>query len=250
MLTLACDTSNSTCCAGLYRDGQELAYKLSMDTRTHSETFMPLVHEVMEEAGVSHKEIDRYAITVGPGSFTGIRIGLSAVKGMALVNDSACVPVSATKALMRSVENISSEMENTIIISCFDARNNRVFASVAHNKDFKDLIEENAYDATKLAHLIDALPEVMNAREAPSSLPLNILVIGSGSDVMRQALADTGVIPNGEFAPGIKVRYAKGAVILPKGVFEASKDVESVSGAAIGAAYFAKSQAERFRNAD
>jgi len=250
MLTLACDTSNSTCCAGLYRDGQELSYKLSMDTRTHSETFMPLVHEVMEEAGVTHKEIDRYAVTVGPGSFTGIRIGLSAVKGMALVNDTGCVPVSATKALMRSVENVSSDKENTIVIACFDARNKRVFASVAHNKDFKELIEEDAYDAEKLAHLIDDLPELMNAREAPSSLPLNILVIGSGSDVMKQALADTGVIPNGDFAPGIKVQYAKGAVILPRGVYEASKDTESIPGAAISAAYFAKSQAERFRNAN
>ena len=46
MLILACDTSNTTCCAGVYDDGREIAYEVSFEMRTHSETFMPLLHRV------------------------------------------------------------------------------------------------------------------------------------------------------------------------------------------------------------
>ena len=81
MLILACDTSDSTCCAGLYRDGEELGYELSMERKTHSETFMPLVARVFEKLSLTYDDIDEIAVTVGPGSFTGIRIGLSAILG-------------------------------------------------------------------------------------------------------------------------------------------------------------------------
>ena len=54
MKLLVCDTSNSNCSAGVFEDGKEICYELSFETKTHSETFMPLVHSVMEKAGVKH----------------------------------------------------------------------------------------------------------------------------------------------------------------------------------------------------
>ena len=104
MKLLVCDTSNTNCSAGIFEDGREICYELSFETKTHSETFMPLVHSVMEKAGIRHEDLDGYAVTVGPGSFTGIRIGLAAVKGMALAADKKCIPVSSTEALARSCE--------------------------------------------------------------------------------------------------------------------------------------------------
>lgn len=249
MRILACDTSNSTCCAGVYEDGKEISYELSLERLTHSETFMPLVSRVMKNSEFTHSDLDAYAITVGPGSFTGIRIGLSAVKGMALAADKKCIPVSATEALARSVENIVAPVEKTIIIPCFDARNKRVFASVRRNSNYEELIPEGAYDALELAEKIKKLQDVVIAEAAPSSSSIQILVVGNGSNTMKEALAAAGVVPNGTFAPGIKAEYAEGAVILPKGVSEAAfNNPVLMSGAEIKAEYFAQSSAERYKN--
>ena len=117
MKILVCDTSNQNCSAGVYEDGREIAYELSFETRTHSETFMPLVHRVMEQAKITHKDLDAYAVTVGPGSFTGIRIGLAAVKGMALAAGKPCISVSSTEALARSCENATATSREETILS-------------------------------------------------------------------------------------------------------------------------------------
>ena len=129
MKILCCDTSNRTCCAGIFDDGRELAYELSLEKTTHSETFMPLVMRVFKECGLNPVDMDALAVTTGPGSFTGIRIGLSAVKGMALATGLNVIPVSSLKALALSVENVAADPSDTIIVPCFDARNDRVFAS-------------------------------------------------------------------------------------------------------------------------
>ena len=84
MKILVCDTSNQNASAGIYEDGKEIVYELSFEKRTHSETFMPLVHRVMKLAKMSHSELDAYAVVVGPGSFTGLRIGSATAKGLTL----------------------------------------------------------------------------------------------------------------------------------------------------------------------
>ena len=151
MKLLVCDTSNTNCSAGIFEDGKEICYELSFETKTHSETFMPLVHSVMEKAGLMHEDLDGYAVTVGPGSFTGIRIGLAAVKGMALAAGKKCIAVSSTEALARSCENATMTAKNeTLIVPAIDARNNRVFAQAAEDDTLRPLIAENAYDADEL----------------------------------------------------------------------------------------------------
>ena len=238
MKILVCDTSNQNCSAGIYDDGKEVAYELSFETRTHSETFMPLVHRVMEQANISHKDLDAYAITVGPGSFTGIRIGLAAVKGMALAADKPCISVSSTEALARSCENATAtSREETILVPAIDARNNRVFARVFEDDTMKTLIPENAYDADDLAKKIKNMPELIYGTRR------QILVVGSGADVMKQAFERNKVHVN--------VYCAKGAAITPKGVAGAAfAHPELISARDVKATYCAVSQAERLRKND
>lgn len=228
MLILACDTSNSTCCAGLYEDGKELSFELSLEKKTHSETFMPLVGRVIEASGRSIRDIDRIAVTVGPGSFTGIRIGLSAVKGLALALGIDCIPVSSTRALALSVENISTKPEETVLVPCFDARNNRVFASAITDYSKTKVVEEGAYDACELAGRIAAFKGIDRRK---------LIVAGDGSETMRAALE----------GKDLSVQYAPGCVILPRGIYLASEGIAPVSGAAISASYCAVSSAERLR---
>ena len=237
MKILVCDTSNSTCCAGVYEDGREIAYKLSLEKKTHSETFMPLVHEVMEQAGITHAELDAYAVTVGPGSFTGVRIGLAAVKAMALAAGKGCIPVSSTEALARSVDNVTAaRKEDTLIVPAFDARNNRVFAQVMEDDTAKTLVAENAYDADDLVKKILQIPELIYGARS------QILVVGDGADTMKAAFERAGAHVN--------VYYARGAAILPKGIAAAAYakgEAGIVSGRDIEASYCAASRVKTLK---
>lgn len=237
MKILVCDTSNSTCCAGVYEDGREVAYKLSLEKKTHSETFMPLVHEVMEQAGITHAELDAYAVTVGPGSFTGVRIGLAAVKAMALAAGKGCIPVSSTEALARSVDNVTAaRKEDTLIVPAFDARNNRVFAQAMEDDTAKTLVAENAYDADDLVKKILQIPEIIYGARS------QILVVGDGADTMKAAFERAGAHVN--------VYYARGAAILPKGIAAAAYakgEAAVVSGRDIEASYCAASRVKTLK---
>ena len=237
MKILVCDTSNSTCCAGVYEDGREVAYKLSLEKKTHSETFMPLVHEVMEQAGITHAELDAYAVTVGPGSFTGVRIGLAAVKAMALAAGKGCIPVSSTEALARSVDNVTAaRKEDTLIVPAFDARNNRVFAQAMEDDTAKTLVAENAYDADDLVKKILQIPEIIYGARS------QILVVGDGADTMKAAFERAGAHVN--------VYYARGAAILPRGIAAAAYakgEAAVVSGRDIEASYCAASRVKTLK---
>ena len=83
MLTLALDTATGVCTVGLVRDGHVLAeYDISVGL-THSEGLMPQVDQMFDRTGIKKEEIDRIAVSIGPGSFTGLRIGLAAAEAMA-----------------------------------------------------------------------------------------------------------------------------------------------------------------------
>ncbi len=228
MRVLCCDTSNRTCCAGIYDEGKELSYELSLEKRTHSETFMPLVMRVFRECGLNPVDMDALAVTTGPGSFTGIRIGLSAVKGMALATGLNVIPVSSLKALALSVENVAAKPSDTIIVPCFDARNDRVFASAIDDATGDSLVEDNAYFNEDFIELLKAVPGASDKQ---------ILVVGDGAETIRKVLFFSH-----------RVEYAPGAVILPKGIMKASSGIEAVNGAAVKASYCAVSRAERYHN--
>ncbi len=228
MKILCCDTSNRTCCAGIFDEGKELSYEISLEKKTHSETFMPLVMRVFKECGLNPVDMDALAVTTGPGSFTGIRIGLSAVKGMALATGLNVIPVSALKALALSVENVAADASDTIIVPCFDARNDRVFASAIDDATGDVLVEDGAYFNEDF---IELLKKVSGADAK------QLIVVGDGAETVRKALFFSH-----------RVEYAPGAVILPKGILKAAEGIEPVNGAAVKASYCAVSRAERYHN--
>ncbi len=238
MKLLVCDTSDKNCSAGIFEDGREICYELSFESKTHSETFMPLVHRVMERADIKHEDLDGYAVTVGPGSFTGIRIGLAAVKGMALAADKKVIAVSSTEALARSCDNVTmTPKEETIIIPAFDARNNRVFAQAAMEDTMHNLLPENAYDADELVAKVEKIPEIIYGKIR------QIIVVGSGAVTMKKAFEKAGTKMN--------IYYAPGAAIVPKGVARAAfASGNLIDARDLKASYCAVSQAERLRKND
>ena len=99
MNILAVDTGGKTAGVALLQDDR-LLYEVYLDGgMTHSETLMPMIDTCLKLCGLTCADIDLYAVNAGPGSFTGLRIGLAAVKGLAFPRETLCAPVSTLEAL-------------------------------------------------------------------------------------------------------------------------------------------------------
>ena len=96
---LGLDTSLDACSVALVRDGTTLAHLREAMTRGQAERLAPMTKEVMRQAGAAFAQLDRVAVTTGPGSFTGVRVGLSFARALALSIDRACIGVSTLEAL-------------------------------------------------------------------------------------------------------------------------------------------------------
>ncbi len=100
MKVLAFDSSGAACSAAI-RDGEGrlLAYRFEALARGHAERLMPMLRDVMREAGLAFSGLDVVAVTTGPGSFTGIRVGLAAARGLALASGLPLLGVTAFEAV-------------------------------------------------------------------------------------------------------------------------------------------------------
>ena len=125
MNILAVDTSGPVAGVAVLRDG-EVAYEgAAVNRLTHSVNLMPMIEEALGRAGLDVSDIDLYACVTGPGSFTGVRIGVSAVKGMAHGANKPCIGVDALEALASGVC-----MNDMLLCPIQDARAGQVYGAV------------------------------------------------------------------------------------------------------------------------
>lgn len=120
-LILACDTTQGACSVALYRD-DILAAQLTPMRRGHAEALIPMLEAVMDDAGLSMAEIDRLAATNGPGTFTGTRVGLSAMRGLALALDRPLKAYSSLHAMA-----LAAETDGPVLVAV-DARRSIFYA--------------------------------------------------------------------------------------------------------------------------
>jgi len=99
VLILALDTSSAAGSAAIARDGVVLAERAGDGTRTHGERLPRELMAILDAAGVTLRDIDRFAVSTGPGSFTGLRVGIATIQGLALAQRKLVVPISAFEAL-------------------------------------------------------------------------------------------------------------------------------------------------------
>lgn len=125
MILLAVDTSSALATAALLLDGVCLLALEADGTKKHAETIAPLVDELLVKAGVSMEQIDRFAVDIGPGSFTGVRIGVSFVNAMAYALGKPVVPVDALFTLYTAC----GEREKPVA-ALVDARNGNAYAAL------------------------------------------------------------------------------------------------------------------------
>jgi tRNA threonylcarbamoyladenosine biosynthesis protein TsaB len=129
MLILAIDTALEACAACVLDTGASKVLALESEAmkRGHAEALMPLIARVMDEAGVAFTALDRIAVTTGPGSFTGLRVGLSAARGIALAADRPAVGVTTLAAFAAPVVGLGLGRP---VISAIDARHDHLYFQV------------------------------------------------------------------------------------------------------------------------
>jgi len=177
MLILAIDTALDACSAGvLDTDAAGLiALESQPMKRGHAEALMPLIARVIKQAGIAFASFDRIAVTTGPGSFTGLRVGLSAARGIALAADK---PVVGLTTLTAYAAPVVSENAEQPVISAIDARHDQVYFQVVSG-DGSSLIRprvapiEEALRASRFGapHLVGNAAGILADRWPADALP-------------------------------------------------------------------------------
>src|SRR5476651_2092989 len=126
MLILDIDTALDACAACVLDTdaGQLIARESQAMKRGHAEALMPLIARVIKQSGIGFTALDRIAVTTGPGSFTGLRVGLSAARGIALAANKPVVGLTTLSAYAAPVVNKGGEHP---VISAIDARHDHVY---------------------------------------------------------------------------------------------------------------------------
>lgn len=176
MVLLALETATRTCGVAVLRDNDVIAQAHLHRPRVHSERLTPLVEEVLRHADVSSERLDAVAVSMGPGSYTGLRIGVSTAKGWALATDAMLVGVPTLEAFAAQLRPAAAPGD--VACALLDARRDEVYAGAYRRT--ADGMEECAPAKALPA---DALPEWMG------EVAGRLWVVGDGGDKARESLA-------------------------------------------------------------
>lgn len=224
ILSLECSASPASVC--VTEDGKVLSSSFINVKTTHSQTLLPMVKSTLSAANLSLKDIEAFAISAGPGSFTGIRIGIAAVKGLAIKDNVNCVSVSTLEAM---AEQFSSQ--NAVICAVMDARCNQVYNALfrVENGNITRLCEDRALMCTEL------LEELKNCYNNEK-----IIVVGDGADLFYNFVSD---FDNVSVAPeNLKYQNAVGVAFA---ALKKIKNGDTVSPSNLLPIYLRLPQAER-----
>ncbi len=227
MLILAFETSAKAGSVALLEDGKLLAESYQNTGLTHSQTVMSMAQALLESCGYTAKDLGAVAVAAGPGSFTGVRIGVAAAKGLAWGGQIPCYGVSTLEAMARNLG-----AHNGIVLPVMDARRSQVYNGVfrAENGVLTRLTEDRAIS------LEDLGKELQNA-EGP------IFLVGDGSTLCYNTLKEA--VPGLVLPPEHRMHQRAAGVGLV--AYDMIAGGESGDGASLQPNYLRLSQAERER---
>lgn len=177
MNLLAIDTAGKTAAVAVLQDDR-LLYECYLDAGlTHSETLLPLVDTALRLTGLTPADIDLYGVNAGPGSFTGLRIGLAAAKGLAFAKNTPCAPVSTLEALAACHTGTGT------VLCALDARRAQVYWAAFDLETHARLTEDDAAP-------VDSLAELIKSCKKP------LFFVGDGASICYNRYGtEPGVIP-------------------------------------------------------
>ncbi len=222
MKILAVDSSAKSASIAVCENGRLISECFVNNALTHSRTLMPMVDNALTQADMKLGDIDAFCVNVGPGSFTGIRIGVAAVKGLAMCEDKPCAGVSTLESIAYNFTD-----DECIVCASMDARCNQVYTAIfrCDGEKTERLCEDKAISIDDLCGELSRYND-------------KIYLAGDGAEICFKAFKDK--IPN-VLLSGENRRYQRafGAALA------AEKNNEFISSASLAPVYLRLPQAER-----
>lgn len=184
MNILALESSATACSAALCRDGELLAQSFQCSGLTHSRTLLPMVNDLLKNCGQTLEQVDVIAVAAGPGSFTGLRIGVATAKGLAWARETPCAPCSTLESMAWPL----AHLEGRLIVCAMDARRAQVYNALflARGEGLERLTPDRAISLAELGEELKNFPEMK-------------IVVGDGAQLCYNTLREE--VPGLTLAP-------------------------------------------------
>lgn len=182
-MLLALETATNTCGAALLVDGVVVSDAHIHRPRIHARHLTPLAEQVLERGGTSAQELDAVAVSKGPGSYTGLRIGVSTAKGFAMATGASLIGVPTLEALAATVLPYAADED--IICALLDARRDEVYAAAYQVQSTSRMEPTDDMDIAGLSRLVvHAAADAMEVSQLPGWLGAagqRVWLVGSGA---------------------------------------------------------------------
>ena len=212
MTVLSIDCTAKPASVALLKNGKVLGSSYTNVGLTHSETLMPMVDEVLNNTKTTLDTVDYFAINAGPGSFTGVRIGIAALKGLTLFRDACIIPVST----LESMAYRYAGLKDGIYCGAMDARCKQVYTGTfkIENGRVNRLTEDSALPIAELPEILKEFGD-------------DIIFLGDGAELCYKALNSKN--PGYSLAPEqLRYQHAEGvAMCAMKKIEEGFKPLKS-----------------------
>ena len=226
MKILALESSAKAASCAVLADGQPLATAWQSTGLTHSRTLLPMVQDMLRSSELTLADMDAIAIAVGPGSFTGLRIGLATVKGLSWAAEKPCIGVSTLESMAHPLRHM-----NGIIVCAMDARRSQIYNAVF-------LAEDGALTRLREDRAISLAEAAADIREFDGP----ITIVGDGAALCHEYFTNEGI--DCALAPAhLRQQSALGVAMAA----EAAGMDAAVSAQELAPVYLRLSQAERER---
>ena len=227
ILALSCPAKGAA--AAVLSDNEVLSAFSAGDAMTGSELLLPMAEDALRSAGMTMGDVDLFAVTAGPGSFTGVRIGVALVKGLAFGRGAVCLCVSTLEALAENVLPLSG-----LVCPVMDARRGEVYAAIFDSRDGKNtrLLPDSALPASELAATV--------ARDYPGR---SVMLVGDGVAVAEPAFREAGI----DLAPLPDVLLPHSAISCGRVAYRQAQAGGAVEADLLAPVYLRESQAETTR---
>lgn len=228
MLILALDTTSLTVSAAIWRDGAMVAQYLLNSGHTHSTTLLPMIKHMMDTSGISLEDVDLMACSVGPGSFTGIRIGIATLKGLSMGKNIPCIGVSSLEAMAYGMKCVEG-----IVCPVINARRTQFYSSLFRicNGEVTRLSEDDIVLGADLDSVLSPYNE-------------SVYLVGDGCDAARGYVTHKSLRYTSEVC---RWPMAFAVADLSAHVWNTTDDKASFTAECISPVYLRKTQAERER---
>ncbi len=221
MRILSIGTSSKNCTVAILEDKKIIKEININDGLTHSQNLLPAIDRLFKETSLDLSDIDYYACSIGPGSFTGIRIGVATIKGICF---GMSKPVVAVPSLLSLCYSVKSECD--YIVSCIDAKNDNVYAGIYKCEKEKAPVLVDDYISDSIQKLKE---KISSLNGTISSLNGTISYVGDGANLLNQKSEE-------------ELEYAS---CIGLAAFDMIKQGNVTDGVHLSPLYLKKSQAER-----